>query len=252
MNKKKKSQEKKTRIHAHGIKYNESHVTPGTNTVEMSLVLHDECGAGYAIVNNQRVDPSDFSISYMRPVKGPKTLVRFEHTGNAWTPGEYFNQYDIVIAIDTNTTTIAGKLFHVGFAIQPQYCKEHDHLLGVATLKEPMFLMIGERSKPENRHIRQLIEFLKITGFTKPNVTFEQLKFGIITDTDLGSIPDINKRITPLIDDYFIPSNVELIYASDAAADTLLNDLIKWCHKGANTVIDEYRKVLEPAPIRKD
>lgn len=243
--KKGKQPEKKPRLTSHGIRFDESHFTPGSNTVEMSLMLSDEEGKAYAIVNGEKVFPSDYTISYLREGKSPKQLVRFEHDGGAWNLEEYFKQFDLIIAIDTNTVTIGGTKYHVGFAIQPVLCFKHKNLIDIAPLKKPNLVLIGEESKPENRNIQHLIQYIQTRDFSKRSTSFDKLKIGIITDSDLGSIPAINKREAPLIDDFYLPQNVQLVYASDAASDTLLNYLIKWCHKGANIMIEQVRPELE-------
>ena len=244
--KKKKNQpEKKTRLLTNTINLDESHVTPGTNIIEMSIVLSDQPGMNYAIINDEKVFPSEYGMSYMRPGKTPKQLIRFEHDMGAADMEDYFKQYDLIVAIDTNTATIAGTTYHVGFCIQPVLCFKHKNLIDVCPLKEPNLLLVGEETKPENRNIQHLIQFLQTRDYSKHNTSFDKLRIGIITDSDLGTIPSINKREAPLIDDFYLPENVQLIYASDAVADTLMNDLIKWCHKGANVIIYAVRPELE-------
>jgi hypothetical protein len=243
--KKFKAPEKKTRLLTHTLRLDESHFTPGTNVVELSLVLGDMPDSNYAIINGKKVEPSEYGISYMRPGKTPKQLVRFEHDGISANLDQYYKQYDLLIAVDTNTATIAGTTYHVGFCIQAVLCFNHKNIIDIQPLRKPNLVLVGEEAKPEYRNVQHLIQYLQTRDFSKYNTTFEKLRIGIITDCDLGAIPEINKRTQPLIDNFIIPENIQLIYASDAASDTLFNDLIKWCHKGANTMIDAARPELE-------
>lgn len=63
--------------------------------------------------------------------------------------------------------------------------------------------------------------------------------FGIIVDSDFGSLSAINNRTIPILDDFYLPENIQLIYASsDKKNDTFLNEAISFCDKIAKQVLD--------------
>ncbi|MYN17866.1 hypothetical protein GTP81_13985 [Rugamonas sp. FT107W] len=67
-------------------------------------------------------------------------------------------------------------------------------------------------------------------------------RIGIIVDSDLGKIKDINYRNSPLIDDFFLPANYELVFATDAAGieEYFTNRLIRECDKSSKLALEEF------------
>ena len=63
-------------------------------------------------------------------------------------------------------------------------------------------------------------------------------EIGIVVDSDLGNIPDYNTGKKPIIDTFYLPDKITLLYASsDAGKEYLPNKLIAVCDKEANTLI---------------
>jgi hypothetical protein len=58
-------------------------------------------------------------------------------------------------------------------------------------------------------------------------------RVGLVVDSELGKIEKINNGILPYIGSFLLPSHIKLLYASDAASDTLQNQMIKYCHRAA-------------------
>lgn len=62
-------------------------------------------------------------------------------------------------------------------------------------------------------------------------------RIAVIVDSELKSIPLINQRKEPILDEYYLPSNFELIYASsDTGMEFLANQLLKDCDKYSREV----------------
>jgi hypothetical protein len=60
----------------------------------------------------------------------------------------------------------------------------------------------------------------------------------LVVDCHLDQLQAINKRTQPLIDDYLLPSQVTVAYASsDTAGDSPLNGLIARCDRLARAVL---------------
>ena len=58
-------------------------------------------------------------------------------------------------------------------------------------------------------------------------------RVGLVVDSELGSLEAINSREKPLIGNEMLPEHIQLLYASDAAADTLQNQMIRYCDRSA-------------------
>jgi len=64
-------------------------------------------------------------------------------------------------------------------------------------------------------------------------------RIGFIVDSELGKIRDINYRKIPLIDNYYLPKNFELMYATDASGseEYIPNRLIRYCDSNSKKVL---------------
>ncbi len=67
-----------------------------------------------------------------------------------------------------------------------------------------------------------------IDGLLRSELFNSNWAYGIVVDSDLDILQKINAREEPIFDDFFIPENVTLIYASaDSGKETLINKLIR-------------------------
>lgn len=62
-------------------------------------------------------------------------------------------------------------------------------------------------------------------------------RVGVVVDSELGDHVAINNRTKPYYRDHLLPGNLSLVYASDAAAETFLNGMIKLNDKNASELI---------------
>lgn len=69
-------------------------------------------------------------------------------------------------------------------------------------------------------------------------------RIGIIVDSELGKIKEINFRRVPLIDDFFLPPNFELIFASDKSGkeEYFCNKLIAACEANSKRMLEEIER----------
>jgi hypothetical protein len=86
----------------------------------------------------------------------------------------------------------------------------------------------------------QLIELLR---HSCPCV--DPRKIGVIVDSDLGNLNDYNQRMKPICDNYFLPAEFELIFASDKVTDNIFNRMIATCHKLSSIMLEKIEKDLE-------
>ncbi len=69
-------------------------------------------------------------------------------------------------------------------------------------------------------------------------------RIGIIVDSELGKLKDINFRRAPLIDDFYLPPNFELIFASDKSGkeEYFSNKLIAACEANSKRMLEEIQR----------
>lgn len=151
---------------------------------------------------------------------------------------ELFN-FDIIFAVDTNTKIINKEKVSV---LSMQCCEKKEqrenelsvifYSFGLACIKN-----IPDKNE-EKLGIRVLVN--QIINHPKYNKNFN---IGIITDHDLQNIHKYNNRELPIYNDWFLPENFTLIYASaDVGKEYLPNKLISFCDKEANKFFMEVKK----------
>ncbi len=186
------------------------------------------------------LDPTSLrsQISYVREEKEDKVLTS-SPTDSFAALGESFidrlrKQFDYLIAVDTNTelTRIDGYKMSAC-----SICCIVDPLASVTEhtayehLAAYLILDSGDEGNAEllgwhlvaTRHIN--------TPFLRTK------RVGVVVDSELGDHVAINARTKPYYSNHMLPANMTLIYASDAAAETFLNGMIKMNDKNAGELI---------------
>lgn len=187
-------------------------------------------------------DGSKFQSGYFRESGKPKVLSEIPSIdGHHYTDlTRQILKYGMLVAIDTNTYREEEQIISIGIAHQVfGIPTEKGHKFHYIPVNRP-FVIRGNSEKPENQNWMNLLKF--ITNHKNHNPNF---KIGIIVDSDLGNISSFNQREKPIFEDYYLPDNCELIFASDAANDSFLNQAIKKCHSLANAAYKEFFKKKE-------
>ena len=71
----------------------------------------------------------------------------------------------------------------------------------------------------------------------------DSLRIGLTVDSNLDSLDRYNSRDLPIHEEYFLPKNFTLIYAStDSGSDYVLNQLIKLCDREAELQLDSIER----------
>ena len=183
-----------------------------------------------------RVTPKSARLvtSYKRE-KGPKLLNRLDTNTQELLLDSHrvFEKYDLIYAIDTNTISIGEDIVSVTCIV---LCKIERKKKGTLALFAPVhwleFRNIQE--KPENTVWRYMIEKM----MTPHPAYNESWKIAMLVDSDLGDIPDYNAGKKPIIEDFYLPRNISLVYASaDIGKEYLPNILISRCDKESKELI---------------
>lgn len=203
-------------------------------TLKMSTRFNGE-GLEAVIKTDKRTIETHSVIGYRKESKPGFILKNTNFVSNSSQMGIITNlrNFDIILGIDTNSRIVKDELTHLGMAIQ--ITKEDD---GINFLIINMFKLSGNIIKPENQNWKNLIEYI----LAHENYS-ESLKYAIVVDSDLDKLPQYNARLLPIIENFFLPQNIQLIYASsDTPNDAITNQLIAACDKYSGLALDELEK----------
>ncbi len=172
-------------------------------------------------------------------VKGPKvrTSQVLEHTKGAFSGLQHLAEYEVVFAVDTNTSEVDGNPISVA-AFMPFSVEPSDEGFNVVNHEEQVQLyeFDGSSEKPE------LCAILKLTlDLAKHAGIGESSRVAIVTDTELGSLDSFNERKKPIYGDRNLPDGFTLLYASSDTGWEVLNKFIRICDKAAEQTIKERR-----------
>ncbi len=190
-----------------------------------TLIFYDEKG--------NKLDPKHIETgsSYNRDSGKLKTLNRYTpNPDNINTnPFVALTKYKYLYVIDTNTKIVNSIKYSISVSLSVRYSfntKEWNaniYKTDTLIIKSPT--LSGE-----------LTGWLDLLDRITNNPTYLPSDLiGIITDYELDKLTKFNLKELPLIDNFFLPDNVEFIYASaDVGMDFPANKLIRECDKLAN------------------
>lgn len=139
-------------------------------------------------------------------------------------------QFKSIFAIDSNKIFIDEKEFVASCAvhISLEYAGNDTWKNGVFT-RLPALVSIATEGNPEPPAWRRLIEYVSplVDG-----------KVAIVVDSELGKLPFFNGRSLPICENFFLPPNTQLIYASSERDLTSpLNKAIQICDDDATKIL---------------
>ncbi len=150
-----------------------------------------------------------------------------------------FEDYDLLLAIDTNTRHISGIRHSVGGLLYCELLKQQQAIKWLV----PFGIEFTDEDKPE--HLSWKIVFDHILDDPALN---NVPRIGVLVDSDYGHIDKYNNRALPIWGDVFIPTNVRLIYAStDTGKEFLINKLISEADKVSNLLLDQIERGSIPS-----
>lgn len=143
---------------------------------------------------------------------------------------EQLQQFDLIFAIDSNKIVIEDREFVGSCAVHVslEYAGNNVWKNGTFT-RLPAIISIPTELNPEPQAWKRLIEHL---------LPLVSAKVAIVVDSELGDLPLFNSRKLPICGSFFLPENVQLIYASserDSASP--LNRAIKICDADASRIL---------------
>ncbi len=202
--------------------------------------------------NKFDIESANLSLGYERPTKR-KSLNKIPLAENKFTLSADLAllDFDLLLAIDTNTVKINQNTLSVSCLVAGKIEKVADRpfnkQLNVTTLNligyEPptVIAMWNVAEKPENLGWMTLIEAVLRSAFYN-----KDLKIGLIVDSDYGNLESFNKRELPIYNNFFLPQNMKMIYASsDSGSEYAVNKLIRIADSTANKLTSEAIELSE-------
>lgn len=213
-------------------------VNPGS---ELSFTFDEVLQSLQVNVKNPMKDikPTEVIVStyYERPKK-IKVLNEIAHKISDFhiNLDESLHKYNVILGIDTSYKILDGVKKCVSCVFNLRIYKDQPIISSVVAY---VFNLDENSENPERYAWKLLIEQLLSSKTYSPTY-----KFGIVTDSELGNLQKYNSREKNIIDDFTLPKNFELIYASAERGgnEYLVNSLIKYTDREAAKLLDQFIK----------
>jgi len=218
-------------------------------TTQMDGILIGPNGEFIPMLAGKPIDlaTAAVEISYERPKKHKVLLrSRLDPRAPSLDFHGHLGGYDSVCAVDVNTHVIKGVDVSVAVFVRGSCVRSGDHIewsnRSISALE-----FRGASANPDRIAWKVFCD-----GMTaSPGYRHDQ-KIALVVDSHLQELEAVNAREIPVLDDFYLPPNVTLVYASDASADSIPNVLIKMCDREANAILGRIREghesgVLIPA-----
>ncbi len=231
MKNKKQKVQKKTRIDEIRFDFGKDVVISGMEEKDGQFIFYDQ--------NGKKLDPVFIEVgdAYLRDGKNHKVLSRARSRNDqiVLDPNRALDKFDHLFAVDTNSVDLNGTKISVavpiGFKLEftgPVWNAKYQ-LLDAFEFRNCVV-------NPEIIAWKNLIE--RITS----GISLKDEKVAIIVDSELNKHTDINKRKEPIIAEFYLPENFELVYASsDTGKENPLNKIISICDSKARNILNRIK-----------
>jgi hypothetical protein len=147
--------------------------------------------------------------------------------------------FDYIFAIDTNSAIINSR--KISFAViyyVPRNLKTYTNQFPFLPF---LTIEINQASKEINP---ETIGWHLIINKIIESPTYSQkISIGLIVDSELGKLPEINNRKIPYYNENFLPANIRLVYASsDGGREYLPNMMISYCDKMGKKCLQYFKE----------
>lgn len=191
-----------------------------------------DSGQIYIVQDGQRIKPDNiFSRTCYEKAIGQDKVIS-QITGSATFNVESFlrEQYDLIIAIDTNSKAIRGDKISVCSILE---CKVEGDLTEIKfkVRINAHFIFKDCPDGQEEKH-----SWFQCIKAINPDLASK--KIAIITDHDAINHWRYNNRDTAIYGDFYLPPNITLLYASSDKNDNIMNKLISRCDKDAKLILN--------------
>jgi hypothetical protein len=190
--------------------------------------------------NGEIITPASVHLDLIQQVPGGKKRVvqsrPINPDANKWNEAPALDRYPNLVAIDTNSREIHGRVVNVTSAIVFNF-PIRDGLRYVTFKPLPRLEFHGATLPPERIGWHY---YLNILNQQKPRGLV-----AIVTDHDVKSHEQINKRREEIVCGYKLPEGFEIVYASSERrqAQLTVNKMVKLCDMASNEVFEQIEKI---------
>jgi len=207
-------------------------------------------------INGFKLDPTtgDAALLYdARPTNPMKANVEtgyvrtkdFKVLNKALLPPQELNvnsnrkleSFDLIFAIDTNSKAVGNEIISIACVVGGKNVLMPSHT-AIRYRSVNCLEFRNIRDKAENIAWQKCIELIQAAPDYKSTK-----KICMIVDSDLGNIPRYNSREAPIYGNFYLPENIQLIYAStDSGKENIANQMIARCDKEATYLLNQVIK----------
>lgn len=154
---------------------------------------------------------------------------------------EWLKNFDVVYAADTNTKPIHNgkRNYSIGSVYKGEIRQTSENGGEICCKRYAAFAWVwsGDRKIENETWVRAM---RKIQAEELDNK-----RIGFVIDSDLGNYEAYNNRTMPLLNEFYLPENFTLLYASSDYSDEWTNQMIKLCDKSASADLEKNISVAE-------
>jgi hypothetical protein len=145
---------------------------------------------------------------------------------------------DFLFSIDTNTVDMNGQRtsFSVCYFV-PQILSMYRNDLPSLPFIAFEINEVSLKINPECIGWHLLIDYIVNNQAYNP-----KQRIGIAVDSELGNLKSINSRELPYYYKYYLPENIQLLYAFEKGKDYLINTMLSYCHRAAKKAVRLYKE----------
>ena len=233
---KKSAQARKPRVSEVRVDFGRDQVLSGMHTAQDGILTF--FGESGEVVNPERIE---IGRVYSR-AKGPKVLTRLASESGRiqLDPNRGLLRFAFVFAVDTNTIQIEGKSVSITAPVFVRDIEIDDQRWNAKLVSQDAFEFHEASASPERigwfNTIRHIVDHPDIH---KP--------IAIVVDCDLDRLAAFNARTQPILEDFYLPDGVELIYgcADRGTEEYIANAAIADCDRVASMLLLKVKEIGE-------
>ncbi|AJY51505.1 hypothetical protein [Halomonas sp. KO116] len=147
---------------------------------------------------------------------------------------QLLRQYKWLLAVDTNYITLKD----VVYACTVVYATTEELYPGIKEVPYAPLVTYLFKNPRSNTNPELIGWHLALKHLYQPR---DRSQIGMVVDSEAGNLSAFNSRVKPYLDEYVLPSYVDLIYASADQGSKLPNQMIKLCDKVGAQVLNYFR-----------
>ena len=212
----------------------------GTDKAIQSKI--DKNGIVHLYVEGNEIEKKEAksTVSYERIQKNNKILCAIDNPKFSNINEELVKNFNFIYAVDTNTKNINNSKISVGILSK---VIEKTFIEGGVSLVTQIFKNYYYENYDDKIEIEKNTWVFACKDILLNTAIYNNPKIALIVDSDLGNLTKITNREIPIVDDFYLPDNIMLVYGSaDAGIESIPNYLIRECDRAATKMLVQKNK----------